>query len=100
MITGKTGLFFSEQSVGSICEAVKRFEGVRDDFNPEIISKNAGRFSRERFEREFKSFVEGKLAECYSSLSFRADSSFLAEGEGISISAQVNGEIVEKDITV
>lgn len=67
VLNGETGIFFSEQSVESICEAIKKFENSRDNFHPEIIRKNAERFSRVRFEKEFKSFVERKLSECYSS---------------------------------
>lgn len=67
VLNGETGIFFSEQSVESVCGAIKKFENSRDNFNPEIIRKNAEKFSRVRFEKEFKSFVERKLSECYSS---------------------------------
>lgn len=67
VIDGKTGVYFMEQNSESICEAIKRFESKLDQFNPEIIRKNAERFSRARFEAEFKAYIERKLIEWYPS---------------------------------
>lgn len=58
-----TGVFFDEQTVGSLIEAVQLFEANRHVFDPAAIRKNAERFSRERFRKEFKEFVESRLAE-------------------------------------
>ncbi|MEX3999171.1 glycosyltransferase family 4 protein [Paraburkholderia sp. EG285A] len=52
-----TGLFFREQSVASIVEALERFE-ARAPFDPQVCRRNAMRFTRERFRREFMSVVE------------------------------------------
>ncbi|MFD1559272.1 glycosyltransferase family 4 protein [Paraburkholderia silviterrae] len=52
-----TGLFFSEQSVASIVDAVERFE-QHPALRPEVCRRNAMRFTTERFRREFLSVVE------------------------------------------
>lgn len=57
VVDGETGLFFGEQTVESIVNAVRRFDDVRDQFDPETIRRNAERFSEERFRREFAAFV-------------------------------------------
>jgi glycosyltransferase involved in cell wall biosynthesis len=53
-----TGLFFGEQSVTAIVEAVRRFERVGDVIKPEDCRDNAMLFSQERFRTVFKTFVE------------------------------------------
>lgn len=58
VIDGKTGLFFKEQTVQSLLDAIATFETMQ--FDPKIISKNALQFSKERFEKEIKDFVEEK----------------------------------------
>lgn len=52
-----TGLFFSEQSVASIVDAVERFE-QSPPFRAEVCRRNALRFTKERFRREFLGVVE------------------------------------------
>ena len=52
-----TGLFFLEQKVDSLIEAVGRFEKA-DRLSPSICRQNTIRFSPERFRNEFSSFVE------------------------------------------
>ncbi|WP_028231481.1 glycosyltransferase family 4 protein [Paraburkholderia mimosarum] len=52
-----TGLFFSEQSVESIVDAVKRFE-QHQPIRPEVCRRNAMRFTAELFKREFLGVVE------------------------------------------
>ncbi|MEF3279929.1 MAG: glycosyltransferase family 4 protein [Elusimicrobiota bacterium] len=51
-----SGIFFNEQSVVSIINAVNRFEKM--SFNYKKIRENAERFSIERFKKEFKEFVD------------------------------------------
>ena len=58
---GVTGLFFSEQSVSSIIDAVKRFETT--SFDPVAIRHHAEKFSEERFRQEFKLLVDSKWSE-------------------------------------
>lgn len=52
-----TGLFFKEQSVASVMEAIERFE-ARTPIRAEVCRRNALRFSAERFKREFLGVVE------------------------------------------
>ncbi|HDH07772.1 MAG TPA: glycosyltransferase [Candidatus Moranbacteria bacterium] len=61
-----TGVFFDEQTPGALMEAVNKFEKNQDTFDCNEIRKNAERFSKERFKREFKSFVDTKITEFFS----------------------------------
>lgn len=63
VVDGTTGVHFHEQSVASLIEALKAFEKVCDQFDPEKIRQNALRFSKQRFENEIKSYVETKYRE-------------------------------------
>lgn len=58
VVEGQSGLFFHEQTVASIVEAVQRFEKEEQKFVPEKIRESAQKFSKERFRKEFKEFVE------------------------------------------
>ena len=60
VIEGETGLFFREQTVEGVKSAVTSFLRAGDRFDPKAIRKNAERFSRARFQREFKAFVDEK----------------------------------------
>ncbi len=53
----KTGLFFHRQHPDAIIETVERFMATEDSFDPHAIRKNAQRFPRSRFEKEFSEFV-------------------------------------------
>ena len=52
-----TGLFFSEQTPESICEAIHRFECHDREICAENCRQNAEQFSTERFCREFYDYV-------------------------------------------
>lgn len=56
--TDPTGVFFSEQSVESICKTVAEFEKNQNEYIPSNCRKNAEYFSIDRFRREFKEYVE------------------------------------------
>jgi glycosyltransferase involved in cell wall biosynthesis len=56
VINGESGLFFKEQSVTSLQNAIQTFEKMQ--FNPKLIRENALQFSIERFEKEINEFVE------------------------------------------
>jgi glycosyltransferase involved in cell wall biosynthesis len=58
VVNGETGIFFEEQTVGSLIEAVEKFERI--EFDPERLKCNAERFNEARFKKEFKQFVEEK----------------------------------------
>lgn len=57
-----TGLFFAEQSVPAIVDAIERFERMREDLTPTACRDNALRFAPERFRAEFSAFAEGSWA--------------------------------------
>lgn len=61
VIEGKTGLFFAEQTVPSLVEAICQFEKMEFDFSE--ISAHASQFGVERFKQEFQQFVEEKWEE-------------------------------------
>lgn len=58
VISGETGLFFEEQSVESVQQAIYKFEDVCDRMSPHRIRLNAERFSAERFRREFGQLID------------------------------------------
>ncbi len=65
VVNGKTGIFFREQTVESLIEAIKNFEERENTFDPLEIRKNAEKFSKERFKKEFKEFVDKKIEEFF-----------------------------------
>jgi glycosyltransferase involved in cell wall biosynthesis len=56
IIEGKTGVFFDKPTVESLVGAIKRFEKTK--IKPEDCITQAKKFSKERFKREIKEFVE------------------------------------------
>ncbi len=66
VIGNKTGIFFEEQTTESIKEAVKNFDKNQDIFDYNEIRKNAERFDKERFRKEFKDYIENKVIEFYN----------------------------------
>lgn len=56
--TGATGMFFREQTSEALEEAVKLFEHNLSALEPQACRRNAERFGRERFRRQFHSVVE------------------------------------------
>jgi len=58
VIDKKTGILFNTQSIEDINEAVAKLEKNYEYFNFEEIRKHALKFSRERFEKEIKSFIK------------------------------------------
>jgi len=59
VIDGITGVYFNEQSVKSMNEAIKKFEET--SFESMRISKHAKQFSEERFKTEIKAFIDEKV---------------------------------------
>ncbi|NLB89524.1 MAG: glycosyltransferase family 4 protein, partial [Syntrophomonadaceae bacterium] len=58
-----TGIYFYEQSVPALKEAVNKFLEWEDKFDYGVIRANAERFSRERFKKEIKDFVDEKYSD-------------------------------------
>ena len=66
VIKGRTGIFFEEQTVESLIEAVKFFEKIEDSFDYKVIRQNAEKFGKERFKKEFKSLINKKIEEFFN----------------------------------
>jgi len=58
IVSGRTGLFFSEQTAEAVAAAVQRFESIEHVFDPIEIAAHARTFSKERFKQAFRDFVE------------------------------------------
>jgi glycosyltransferase involved in cell wall biosynthesis len=58
IIPDVTGIFFDEQSVESLVDAVERFEVKYNQFDHYQIRQHAEKFSAERFREELSHFVE------------------------------------------
>lgn len=52
----KTGLFFNEHNTDSLISAIDEFEKLNFDYN--YISIHAKKFSKERFKKEFKDYID------------------------------------------
>jgi glycosyltransferase involved in cell wall biosynthesis len=57
-----TGIFFGQQSVESLVEAIRVFESVEARFSPLFIRAHAQRFDVSRFKKEMLEFIDDKLA--------------------------------------
>ncbi|NGX63780.1 MAG: GDP-mannose-dependent alpha-(1-6)-phosphatidylinositol monomannoside mannosyltransferase [Candidatus Anoxychlamydiales bacterium] len=60
VVENKTGIFFNEQNIQSIMNAVEKFE--KKDFDLYKIREHAMKFSEERFKKEFNDFVLEKIS--------------------------------------
>jgi len=61
LIEGKTGVFFDKPEVGELVGAIKRFNNNYKIYKDYNCYKQARKFSKERFQKELKAFVEHKL---------------------------------------
>lgn len=53
-----TGVFFTEQTTDSLCEAIERFDNVSDRFDPRAARRQAVLFRKERFEAELFGYLD------------------------------------------
>jgi glycosyltransferase involved in cell wall biosynthesis len=53
----KTGVFFEDQTIESICQAVAQFESLPQTIEPQDCRQNALRFAPERFCQAFSQFI-------------------------------------------
>jgi glycosyltransferase involved in cell wall biosynthesis len=58
VVEGKTGIFFDERTPKSLMSAVEKFRQMK--FNPQDCINQAKKFSKERFKKEMREFVESK----------------------------------------
>ncbi|HET6375153.1 MAG TPA: glycosyltransferase, partial [Methylocella sp.] len=61
VIPGVTGLFFEEQTVPAIVQAVEHFEQMK--FDPAAIAAHAAKFNGQRFFAEFSAAVDEALGQ-------------------------------------
>jgi glycosyltransferase involved in cell wall biosynthesis len=59
IIADKTGIFFNEQNINSLSEAIKSYNNY--NFNSETIREQALFFSKKRFKKEISDFVAKHL---------------------------------------
>ncbi|HSJ87568.1 MAG TPA: glycosyltransferase [Anaerolineales bacterium] len=57
VVDGKTGIFFSEQTIESLVDALQRFERAHSSFHVPELVENAGKFDRKNFLIQFRDFV-------------------------------------------
>jgi glycosyltransferase involved in cell wall biosynthesis len=58
-----TGVFFPEQTVESVIEAIRRFEEIEEGFDPVEIRKHSLQFDASVFMRKFRAFVDAAMAQ-------------------------------------
>jgi glycosyltransferase involved in cell wall biosynthesis len=61
VVGSKTGIFFPEQSVESLVEALYRFERIRSNLRVQDMVENARKFDRKNFLIQFRDFVCGAI---------------------------------------
>lgn len=61
-----TGIFFGNQTVSALVEAVKKFEAYSGLFNPEVARSQAERFAPKIFEERLLAFIERSYQEFQS----------------------------------
>ena len=66
VVDGMTGVFFREQTVDSLAEAIVQYERQIESFSPEVCVARARQFRTEKFKSEFSSMVN-RLLEARSS---------------------------------
>ncbi|PJE57462.1 MAG: glycosyltransferase family 4 protein [Candidatus Portnoybacteria bacterium CG10_big_fil_rev_8_21_14_0_10_38_18] len=58
IIEGKTGEFFDYQNAAVLADGIRRLRQNLKNYDPKFISQHAQKFSRERFEKEFKNIID------------------------------------------
>lgn len=63
VVDGETGVFFREQTVDALCDAIRRSETGEAAYDPVRIRRHALGFSRDVFRERFAAFVDKALGE-------------------------------------
>ena len=63
VIDGVTGIYFKEQTVSSLLEAVEQFEKSKNSFDPATIRDSTKKFSKIYFQKQFQDLVGTLLSE-------------------------------------
>lgn len=61
VLDGQTGVFFNEQTIRDLKDAVKKFQGI--EFDKEVIRKHAEKFDEEIFKKKISDFIIEKNVE-------------------------------------
>lgn len=61
VIENETGIFYNEQNVDSLINAVSKFESIINSFDPIVIRKNAEKFDTNIFTQNIRDFIFKKL---------------------------------------
>lgn len=72
VVEGKSGVFFYEQSVRALCDAVDQFEKSKALSLASEIRAHAEQFSSERFRAQIRKFVDEKIEEFNLSRSMKS----------------------------
>jgi glycosyltransferase involved in cell wall biosynthesis len=56
-----TGVWFEEQTVDGLTEAIEKFEACQNDFDPSVARRQALRFNHHRFARELFTYLDAVL---------------------------------------
>lgn len=60
VLEGRTGIFFSEQTVQDLVKAIHAFEKIEHHFDKKMIQEHTEQFSKAVFMRTFQAFVQQK----------------------------------------
>ncbi|MBU1992432.1 MAG: glycosyltransferase [Patescibacteria group bacterium] len=63
VVDGKTGIFFKEQTVESLKEAIGKFIKTEKEFDPTAIRKHAEKFSPSVFDQKIVNFIRSRWKE-------------------------------------
>lgn len=61
IVPGVTGILFDRQEPDAVEDAINQSEKLLEDFEPAAIQRHAASFATERFQKEFRQFVEATL---------------------------------------
>ena len=61
VIEYKTGVYFNEQSIQSIVNAVNEFEKTESNFDYKLIAEHANQYSTNRFRQQFYDFIKNDV---------------------------------------
>jgi glycosyltransferase involved in cell wall biosynthesis len=61
IVNGVTGVFFNSQTNMDLMAALKTFDDLHDYFDPRLIRQQALKFSRQQFQKAFRTFIEDTI---------------------------------------
>jgi len=73
VINGKTGIYFFEQTISALNNAIETFEANMENFHSENCRKNAVQFRPERFRQEIKTFLIERYPDYFNDFPWGSD---------------------------